>query len=134
MPLCIDFMGWECVFCACPTVKIASSLVSNSIYSCLVSLSTFSVKPLFKTVKENLSCQSCIYSSGVRLLSKHFCVQLFSPKIQFLYCLLSSVALRGDPMVDNEGEIFEIHMCKLLESAFFLDFSWNFRVLWGVSK
>ena len=63
-----------------------------------------------------------------------FVYSRFSPKIEFLYCLLSSVAPWGGCMVDNEGEIFEIYMCRSLENAFFLDFPWNFRVLWGVLK
>ena len=32
----------------------------------------------------------------------------FSLKIQFLYCLHSSVALWSGPMVDTEGKIFKI--------------------------
>ena len=35
-------------------------------------------------------------------------------------------------MVDTEGKNFEIQVCRLLENAFYVDFSWNFRVLWGV--
>ena len=37
-----------------------------------------------------------------------FAYSRFPPKIQFLYCLLSSVILWGGPMVDTEGSIFEI--------------------------
>ena len=37
-----------------------------------------------------------------------FVYNCFSPKIQFLYCLLSLVALLGCLMVDTEGEILEI--------------------------
>ena len=37
-----------------------------------------------------------------------FVYSRFSPKIQFLYCLLSSVAPWGDPMVHTEGKGFEI--------------------------
>ena len=44
-------------------------------------------------------------------------------KIQFLFCLLSSVALWGGPMVDTKGNIFEICVWRSLENAFFLDFS-----------
>ena len=32
----------------------------------------------------------------------------FSLKIQSLYCLVSSVALWDDPIVDTEGTVFEI--------------------------
>ena len=32
-----------------------------------------------------------------------------------------------DPMVNTEGKMFRIQINKLLENAFFLDFSWNFR-------
>ena len=32
----------------------------------------------------------------------------FPPKIQFLYCLLSSVALWSGPMVDTKGKMFKI--------------------------
>ena len=41
-------------------------------------------------------------------LSKHFCLQPFSPKIQFPSFLVISVALRDDPMVDTEGKTFGI--------------------------
>ena len=58
----------------------------------------------------------------------------FPSRIQFLYCLLSSVAQWGGPMVDNQQEIFEIYMCRSLENAFFLNFSWSFRILWGILK
>ena len=37
-----------------------------------------------------------------------FVYSRFLPMIQFLYCLLSSVAPRGGPMVDSGGKIFEI--------------------------
>ena len=40
-----------------------------------------------------------------RLLSKHFCLQPISRKIQFL-CLLSLVTPRCGLMVDTEGKIF----------------------------
>ena len=42
MQFCIiDFMEWEYVFCACPAVSNLFCLVSNSLYSCLVSLAQF---------------------------------------------------------------------------------------------
>ena len=62
--------------------------------------------------------------------SSTFIYSHFSTKIKFLYCLLSSVALWGSPMVETEGNIFEFQVCRLLENAFFMDF----RVLWGVLK
>ena len=37
-----------------------------------------------------------------------FVYSRFSSKIQFLYCLLSSLAPWGGPMVDTEGKIFQI--------------------------
>ena len=54
-----------------------------------------------------------------------FIYSRFSP---FLYCLLSSVAPWGGSIVGTEGKIFEIWVCRSLENAFFLDFSWKFRV------
>ena len=50
------------------------------------------------------------YVYTYRLLSnssKHFHLQPYFPKIQFLFCLLSLLALwGGGPMVDTEGRIF----------------------------
>ena len=40
--------------------------------------------------------------------SKHFCLQPFFFKILFQYCLRSSIAPWGGPMVDTEGKNFEI--------------------------
>ena len=54
----------------------------------------------------------------------------FSKKIQFLYCLLSSVALQDGPMIDKEGKNFKIQFCRSLENVFFLDVCWNFRNSW----
>ena len=34
-----------------------------------------------------------------------FAYSFFSPKIQFVFCLLSSMAPWGDPMVDTKGKI-----------------------------
>ena len=50
---------------------------------------------------------------------------VFSPKNQ---CLLSSVARWRCPMVDTEGKMFEIQVCRLLENALFLGFSGKFIV------
>ena len=36
----------------------------------------------------------------------NFVYSCFPPKIRFLYCLLSSVALWGGPLTDTEGKIF----------------------------
>ena len=52
----------------------------------------------------------------------------FSPKTQFLQCLLSSVVPQGSSMVDIKRKMFEIQVCRLLKNAFFQDFSGNFRV------
>ena len=57
-----------------------------------------------------------------------FVYSCFPPKIQFLQYLLSSVVLWGGTMVDTKRKMFQIQICRLLENAFFLDFSWNFRV------
>ena len=54
--------------------------------------------------------------------------------LRFLYCLLNSVALWGGPMVGTEGKSFEIKACRSLENAFLLNFSWNFKVSWGILK
>ena len=43
---------------------------------------------------------------------------VFPQKIQFLYCLLSSLSLWDIPTVDNEGKIFKIQVSRLLENAF----------------
>ena len=55
-----------------------------------------------------------------------FVYSRFPQKIQFLYCLLSLVAPWGGSMVDTEGKIFEIHVCRLLENPFFLEFHGEF--------
>ena len=57
-----------------------------------------------------------------------FVYSRISPKIQFFQCLLSLVVPWGDHMVNNEGKMFEIQVCRLLENVFVLGFSWNFRV------
>ena len=54
---------------------------------------------------------------------RNFVYSFFSPNIQFLYYFLSSVAAWGCPMADTEGKMFEMLVCKLLENAFFKDFS-----------
>ena len=63
-----------------------------------------------------------------------FVYSRFPPKIQFLYCLLNQMAPWGGPVIDSEQKLFEIYICRLLEKVFFLDFLWNFRVVWGVLK
>ena len=57
----------------------------------------------------------------------------FSPKIQFLYCFLSSIALSGNPVVDTEESFLKFRSAESWK-PFFLDFSRNFRVLWAVLK
>ena len=49
-----------------------------------------------------------IFFISCQALSKHFCLQPFSPKIQFPSFLVSSMALQGDPIVDTEGKTFGI--------------------------
>ena len=46
--------------------------------------------------------------AGSGYYPSNFVYSCFSSKIQFLYCLLSSVALWGGPMVDTKVKIFEI--------------------------
>ena len=43
-----------------------------------------------------------------------FSAAVFSPNIQFLFCLLSSVAPWGGPMVDTEANIFVNYVCRLV--------------------
>ena len=57
-----------------------------------------------------------------------FVYNRFPPQIQFLQCLLSSLPLQGDLMVDTKGKMFEIQVCRLLENAFFSDFYGNFSI------
>ena len=61
------------------------------------------------------------FSNCTSFYPSTFVYNCFPPKIQFLYCLHSSVA--PGPMVDTEGKIFEIQVCRSLENAFFLGFS-----------
>ena len=68
-----------------------------------------------------LSLSSGIYPST--FVDSHF-----PPIIQFLYCLLISVAPWGGPVVDTKGKMFEMYVCRLPENAFFSDFSGNLRV------
>ena len=42
-----------------------------------------------------------------------FVYSCFPPKIQFLYCLLSSVTPWGGPMMDTEGKMFWNLVCRL---------------------
>ena len=49
-----------------------------------------------------------------------FVYSRFPPEIQFLFCLLSSVAAWVDPIVDNEGKIF--HAFQFIFHGFFLEF------------
>ena len=51
-----------------------------------------------------------------------FVYKRFSPKIPFLYCLLSSVALWDGPMVDTEEKNFEIWVFRSLENEYFVEF------------
>ena len=60
-------------------------------------------------------------------------LQRISPKIQFLHCLLSSIAPWGCPMFNNEGKFFWNLGLQIIEKCN-LDFSWDFRVSWGVFK
>ena len=61
---------------------------------------------------------------GVHMILTDF----YRSTVQFLQCLLSSVAPESGLMVDNEGKKFEIQVCRLLENAFFSGFSGNIRV------
>ena len=61
---------------------------------------------------------------GVHMILTDF----YRSTVEFLQCLLSSVAPESGLMVDNEGKKFEIQVCRLLENAFFSGFSGNIRV------
>ena len=61
---------------------------------------------------------NCIYFgtllwySGFYLSTSVYC--LFPQHVQFVYCLLSSVAPWVGPMVETEGKSFQILVCRLL--------------------
>ena len=57
----------------------------------------------------------------------------FPLRNQFLYSVLSSVALWGGPMIDTEGDIFW-NLGLVCWKKHFLGFPWNLRVSWGVLK
>ena len=59
-----------------------------------------------------------IYKSG--FYPSTFVYSRFSPKIQFLYCLLSSLARWGDLMVDTKIKVFEFYVCRYWK----MHFSW----------
>ena len=62
-----------------------------------------------------------------RLLSKHFCLQPFFPPKDSVFLLIALFrGSVGGPMVQTEVNIFETYACRLLENAFFLNFSRNF--------
>ena len=42
------------------------------------------------------------------IISEPFFLQLFSSKIQFIYCLISLVSWWDGPMLDTKGKMFEI--------------------------
>ena len=80
------------------------------------------------TKLKNFQIQAGFYPST-------FCLQLWfpkDPKIQFLDCLLSSVTPERDPMLDTEGKFLKFRSADWWK--FFLDFFWNFKVLWRVLK
>ena len=58
-----------------------------------------------KNLKQNLRN---IKENNLGFYRSTFVYSRFPPKIQFLYCLLSSVAPWGGPMVNSEGKIFKI--------------------------
>ena len=64
-----------------------------------------------------------------RCFPSTFVYSCFFEKIQFLQCLLSSVApWLYDSTVDTKWKMFEIQVCRLLENEFFSDFSRKFGV------
>ena len=73
------------------------NLISGFIeWSCAVVITTMPRRHYTTSIGIVFCCRfTVIYNS--MLLSKHFCLQPFFPKIQFLYCLLSSVALWDGP-------------------------------------
>ena len=83
------------------------------------------------TSLETVELEANLIDTGIGFYPSTFIYSRFS---LFLYCLLSSVAPWGGSMVGTEGKIFEIWVCRSLENAFFLDFSWKFTVSWLVLK
>ena len=55
-----------------------------------------------------------------RVLSKHFCLQSFFPKIQSLYCFLTSAAPWGGPMKEKEFKFMSADCWKIYFSWIFL--------------
>ena len=53
-------------------------------------------------------CNSTPLLKGPAFYPSTLIYSSISPKVQFLYCLLSSVVLWSGPMVDNTEKIFEI--------------------------
>ena len=77
----------------------APNLISGFVeWSCAVVITTMPQRNYTTSIGIVFCCRfTVIYNS--RLLSKHFCLPPFLPKMQFLYCLLSSVATWGDSRV-----------------------------------
>ena len=75
----------------------AENLISGFVeWICAVVITTMPQCKYTTSIGIFFCCKfTVIYNS--RLLSKHFCLQPFLPKMQFLYSLLSSVAPWGDP-------------------------------------
>ena len=71
--------------------------------------------------------QVFLRGGGYRLLFKYFCLQPFFLKDSISSVFAISVAPWGGPMVDTKGKMFEIQIYRLLENAYFSDFSGAFR-------
>ena len=68
-------------------------------------LESGSIAATLHVVSENMHSYKSSWSGFYSITLVHSCIY---PKIQFLDCLLSSVAPWGGPMLDIEGKFFEI--------------------------
>ena len=95
-------------------------LISANKYMLKVSNSNSKVWNLFEVNNKGTKTTSTrsLWFMANRLLSKYFFLQPFSPKIQFLHCLLDLLPPWGAPVLATKGGIFEIHVSRLLENAF----------------
>ena len=108
------------------------SLYRNIQYPYLLSKA---VRNLFSGLLERCKCQIVFPPVPNTVETPGFYSQPFSSKVQFLYNLLSSVALWGGPMVDTKGKIaLEFRSGERSKMHFSWIFLWTFRVLSGILK
>ena len=104
-----------------------------------ISMPRFLIKCFAKTLiknKSKLFLLSIILYQEISMTSSFypstFVYNRFSPKIQFLYCVLSSVASLGGPMVDTQGRLLEFRSVDCSKMHFswiflgILEFYWEF--------